>query len=100
MKAIIPVAGAGTKLRPHSYTQPKALIPLAGKTVLSIIIDQLKDAGINEFIFIVGYLGDKIRDHVKSKYPDLKTHYVQQIDRQGVGHAVELARNIVANDEV
>ncbi len=44
MKAIIPVAGAGTKLRPHSYTQPKALIPLAGKSVLSIIIDQLKQA--------------------------------------------------------
>jgi glucose-1-phosphate thymidylyltransferase len=100
MKAIIPVAGAGTKLRPHSYTQPKALIPLAGKTVLSIIIDQLRDAGINEFIFIVGYLGDKIRDHVKNKFPDLKAHYVHQVDRQGVGHAVELARNIVANDEV
>jgi UTP-glucose-1-phosphate uridylyltransferase len=33
MKAIIPVAGAGTKLRPHTYTQPKALIPIAGKTI-------------------------------------------------------------------
>ena len=65
MKAIIPVAGAGTKLRPHTYTQPKALIPLAGKTVLSIIIDQLREAGINEFIFIVGYLGEKIQDYVK-----------------------------------
>ena len=64
MKAIIPVAGAGTKLRPHSYTQPKALIPLAGKTVLSIIIDQLKTAGINEFVFIVGYLVDKIQDSI------------------------------------
>jgi glucose-1-phosphate thymidylyltransferase len=100
MKAIIPVAGAGTKLRPHSYTQPKALIPLAGKTVLSIIIDQLKTAGINEFIFIVGYLGDKIQDYVKLKYPDLIAHYVHQVDRQGVGHAVRLTRNIVNGDEV
>jgi glucose-1-phosphate thymidylyltransferase len=100
MKAIIPVAGAGTKLRPHSYTQPKALIPLAGKTVLSIIIDQLREAGINEFIFIVGYLGDKIQDHVKSKYPDLKAHYVHQVDRQGVGDAVRLTKTIVNNDEV
>jgi glucose-1-phosphate thymidylyltransferase len=100
MKAIIPVAGAGTKLRPHSYTQPKALIPLAGKTVLSIIIEQLREAGINEFVFIVGYLGDKIQDHVKHKYPDLKAHYVHQVDRQGVGHAIKLTRNIVANDEV
>jgi glucose-1-phosphate thymidylyltransferase len=100
MKAIIPVAGAGTKLRPHSYTQPKALIPLAGKTVLSIIIDQLREAGINEFIFIVGYLGEKIQDHVKAKYPDLKAHYVQQVDRQGVGHAIELTRAIVGDDEI
>ncbi len=100
MKAIIPVAGAGTKLRPHSYTQPKALIPLAGKSVLSIIIDQLKQAGINEFIFIIGYLGEKIQDYVKSKYPDLTSHYIHQIDRQGVGHAIRLTRNIVDNDEV
>ena len=100
MKAIIPVAGAGTKLRPHSYSQPKALIPLAGKTVLSIIIDQLREAGINEFIFIVGYLGEKIEDHVKNKYPDLQAHYVHQTDRQGVGHAIRLTRNIVNNDEV
>ncbi|MDP4264982.1 MAG: sugar phosphate nucleotidyltransferase [Bacteroidota bacterium] len=100
MKAIIPVAGAGTKLRPHSYTQPKALIPLAGKTVLSIIIDQLREADINEFIFIVGYLGDKIKDYVESRYPDLQAHYVQQIDRQGIGHAINLARGIVNNDEV
>ncbi len=100
MKAIIPVAGAGTKLRPHSYTQPKALIPLAGKTVLSIIIDQLQTAGIKEFIFIVGYLGDKIQDYVKAKYPGLKAHYVHQVDRQGVGHAIRLTRSIVNQDEI
>ncbi len=100
MIAIIPVAGAGTKLRPHSYTQPKALIPLAGKTVLSIIIDQLSGAGIKEFVFIVGYLGDKIQDYVKSKYPELKAHYIHQVDRQGVGHAIRLTRSIVNQDEV
>jgi glucose-1-phosphate thymidylyltransferase len=100
MKAIIPVAGAGTKLRPHSYTQPKALIPLAGKTVLSIIIDQMREAGINEFVFIVGYLGDKIRDYVQAKHPDIQAHYVQQIDRQGIGHAIQLAKTVVNNDEV
>ena len=64
MKAIIPVAGAGAKLRPHTYTQPKALIPVAGKTILSFIVDQLREVGITEFIFIVGYLGDKIQDYV------------------------------------
>lgn len=100
MKAIIPVAGAGTKLRPHTYTQPKALIPLAGRTILSIIVDQLKDAGINEFIFIVGYLGEKIQDYVKDTYPDITAHFVYQQERHGVGHAIQLTESIVQNDEV
>ncbi len=100
MKAIIPVAGAGTKLRPHTYTQPKALIPLAGKTILSIIVDQLKDAGITDFVFIIGYLGEKIKDYVQSNYPDLNTHFVTQNERQGTGHAIEITRELVGNDEL
>ena len=60
MKAIIPVAGAGTKLRPLTYTQPKALIPIAGKTILGVIVDQLIEAGVTEFVFVIGYLGEKI----------------------------------------
>src|SRR5206468_6758284 len=100
MKAIIPVAGAGTKLRPHTYSQPKALIPLAGKTVLSIIIDQLKEAGLREFIFIVGYLGEKIQDYVKEHYPDINSHFVYQNDRQGIGHAVQLTQGLVDHDEI
>ena len=55
MKAIIPVAGIGTKLRPLTYTQPKPLIPVAGKPIISFIIDQLLGAGVEEFIFIIGY---------------------------------------------
>lgn len=100
MKAIIPVAGAGTKLRPHTYTQPKALIPIAGKTILSFIVDQLHDAGINEFIFIVGYLGEKIQDYVKNTFPTLTCHFVYQNERQGTGHAIELTRSLVGTDEV
>lgn len=100
MKAIIPVAGAGTKLRPHTYTQPKALIPLAGKTILSIIVDQLKEAGITEFIFIVGYLGDKIQDYVLERYPDLQAHFINQGERHGIGHAIQLTKDIVGEDEV
>lgn len=101
MKAIIPVAGAGTKLRPHTYTQPKALIPLAGKTILSIIVDQLHDeAGITDFIFITGYLGEKIQDYVKTHYPHLNCHFIQQNERQGTGHAISLAKEIVGQDEV
>lgn len=100
MKAIIPVAGAGTKLRPHTYTQPKALIPLAGRSILSIIIDQLVEAGIRDFVFIVGYLGDKIQDYVKENYPSLNAHFVVQSERQGLGHAIYLTKEIVGEDEM
>lgn len=98
MKAIIPVAGAGTKLRPHTYTQPKALIPLAGKTILSINVDQMHEAGINEFIFIVGYLGEKIQDYIKEKYPQLTCHFIYQNERKGTAHAIYLAKQQVGDD--
>jgi glucose-1-phosphate thymidylyltransferase len=100
MKAIIPVAGAGTKLRPHTYTQPKALIPIAGKTVLSIIVDQLRSAGINDFVFVVGYLGDKIQDYVKETFEGINASFVLQGEREGLGHAVMLTKEIVGDDEV
>jgi glucose-1-phosphate thymidylyltransferase len=100
MKAIIPVAGAGKKLRPHTYTQPKALIPIAGKAVLGIIIDQLQKEGITEFVFIVGYLGDKIRDYIEKYHTDITAFFVQQNDRQGTAHAINLTKEIVQNDEV
>lgn len=100
MKAIIPVAGAGTKLRPHTYTQPKALIPMAGKTVLSVIIDQLRDNGVDEFIFIIGYLGNKIQNYVQQYYPKLKCHFVKQENRTGTGPAILLAKEIVGEEEV
>lgn len=100
MKAIIPVAGAGTKLRPLTYTQPKALIPIAGKTILSVIIDQLLDAGVTEFVFVIGYLGEKIQRYIAKTYPGLNCTMVNQADRRGIGHAIWLTKDAIQNDEV
>jgi glucose-1-phosphate thymidylyltransferase len=100
VKAIIPVAGAGTKLRPLTYTQPKALIPIAGKTILGVIIDQLVEAGVTEFVFVIGYLGEKIQRYIDKTYPDLKCTFVNQSDRRGTGHAICLTRTAVQDDEV
>jgi len=69
MKAVIPVAGAGTRLRPHTYTQPKPLIPVAGKPIISFIIDQLIGQGVTDFVFIIGYLGEKIQLYIEREYP-------------------------------
>ncbi len=93
MKALIPVAGAGTQLRPHTYTQPKPLIPVAGKPIISHIIDQLTEAGINDFAFVIGYLGEKIKNFIDDKYPGLQKQYIQQAERKGLGHAIWMARD-------
>ncbi|NDC43179.1 MAG: nucleotidyltransferase family protein, partial [Chitinophagia bacterium] len=100
MKAIIPVAGAGTKLRPLTYTQPKALIPIAGKTILGVIIDQLVDAGVHEFVFVIGYLGEKIQRYIERYYPYITCTFVNQNDRRGTGHAIWLTQEAVGSDEV
>jgi glucose-1-phosphate thymidylyltransferase len=100
VKAIIPVAGAGTKLRPLTYTQPKALIPIAGKTILSVIVDQLIDAGVQEFVFVIGYLGEKIQDYVAHQYPQLKCSFVSQNDRKGTGHAIWLTKDKIEDEEI
>ncbi len=99
MKAIIPVAGAGTKLRPHTYTQHKALIPLAGKPLLSYIIDDLSDNGVQSFAFIIGYLGEKIKQFVEEYHPDIEAQFIDQNERKGTAHAVGLAKDFIGSDE-
>ncbi len=88
MKVIIPVAGAGTRLRPHTYTQPKPLIPVAGKPIISFVIDQLVEVGITDFIFVIGHLGEKIRLYIENRYPELNKEFVSQNNRLGIGHAI------------
>jgi glucose-1-phosphate thymidylyltransferase len=100
VKAIILVAGAGTKLRPHTYTQPKALMPIAGKPILSFIVNQLLSGGIHEFIFVVGYLGEKIQEYITNTYPHLQCRFVYQTERKGTGHGILMAKDILDNEDV
>lgn len=88
MKAIIPVAGAGTKLRPLTYTQPKPLIPVAGKPIIAYIVDDLISAGITKFVFVLGYLGEKIKLFLDAHYPTISKEYVYQEPREGTAHAI------------
>lgn len=92
MKAIIPVAGMGIRLRPHTHTQPKALMHVAGKPILAHIVDELVGVGIDEVVFVVGYLGEKIESYVRERYANLQTHFIPQGEPLGNGHAVYVAR--------
>lgn len=94
MHVIIPVAGFGTRLRPHTYTKPKPLVQVAGNTVLGHILDMLKDVDVDEITFIVGYLGDQIEKYVEKHY-DFRTNYVEQKELLGQAHAIAMTREHV-----
>jgi len=99
MKAIIPLAGKGTRLRPHTLHTPKPLVEVAGRPVISYILDDLVDHGIREIVFIVGYLREVIRDYIASEYPQIRAHYVVQETQDGTAGAIKLAEPF-ADDEL
>ncbi|MFO7915601.1 MAG: sugar phosphate nucleotidyltransferase [Candidatus Krumholzibacteriales bacterium] len=100
MKAVIPAAGIGKRLRPHTYTRPKALVSVAGRPMLGHIIDSLIGMGVDELIPIIGYQGDLIRDYINSRYSGVKSDFVVQEEQKGIAHAVNLAREYADNSEV
>ena len=95
MKVVIPLAGFGKRLRPHTYTKPKPLISVAGKPVLGHILDKLIGLDIEEIIFIIGYLGDQISDYVTANY-DFPARYIEQEELLGQAHAIHLANEHVS----
>jgi glucose-1-phosphate thymidylyltransferase len=92
MKVVIPLAGTGKRLRPFTYTQPKPMIPVAGKPIIGHIVDELLSQGFDDFVFILGYLGNSIRQYIDKRYPELTCAFVQQDERKGLGHAIWMAR--------
>ncbi len=92
MKVIIPLAGFGTRLRPQTYTKPKPMINVAGKPVLGHLLDKIAGLDIDEYIFIVGYLGDQVEDYVNAEY-HLPARFVEQKEMLGQAHAIWLARD-------
>jgi len=87
----VPVAGAGTRLKPHTNTFPKVLLTVGHKPILGHIIDQLVEIGTPHIRLVTGYMGDKIRFYMQRAYPDLDVAYVEQPVPRGLGHAVWLA---------
>ena len=97
LKIFIPMAGWGTRMRPHTHNKPKPLVSVAGKTSLEHLMDMFKtlpDPENVEYIFIVGpFLGElQIPAFIKENYPDLKAHYVVQHEMKGQSHALWLGR--------
>ena len=95
-KIIIPMAGLGSRMRPHTWSKPKPLLPLAGKTVLDHSLDQFKtlpDLDKAEFVFIISpNQGDLIQKHMSRVHPEKKVHFIVQEEMRGQSHALWCAR--------
>jgi glucose-1-phosphate thymidylyltransferase len=91
MKVVIPMAGLGTRMRPHTYSRPKPLVNVAGQPMLKHLIDSLAPLGADEYIFIVGHLGDQIEAFITQHY-SFAAHFVVQEELIGQAHAIYLAR--------
>jgi glucose-1-phosphate thymidylyltransferase len=100
MKAVIPLAGKGTRLRPHTLTTPKPLVHVAGRPVMSYILDDLVELGVTEVVFVIGYLGEVVKEYVARAYPGITAHYVVQEIQDGTAGAVKLAQPFAGDDDL
>ncbi len=100
MKVIIPVAGFGTRLRPHTLTKPKVLLNVGGKPMIHYIIEQLvKEKIATSIVMVTGFLGDMIKEYLDDTFR-FKFTYVTQEEPKGLGHAVYCAKeSFLKNDE-
>lgn len=95
MKAVILLAGLGTRMRPHTWSKPKPLVPVAGKTILGHILDNLHGLEISEYIFVVGYLGEQIQAFMREQYPGIRARFVEQKEAHGQSQAIQLAHEFM-----
>ncbi|MHB1223512.1 MAG: sugar phosphate nucleotidyltransferase [Gemmatimonadaceae bacterium] len=95
MKVIIPLAGKGTRLRPHTHVTPKPMLRVAGKPVMDYILEDLERLGdIEQIVYITGHLKEKVEEHVHAT-SNIPSVFVEQLVQDGTAGAVALAREYV-----
>jgi len=98
VKVVIPLAGKGTRLRPHTHTTPKPLLRVGGQPVMSYIMRDLDAFGVHEAVFITGHLKDKVEAWVRAEWPGFTAHFVEQPVQNGTAGAVQLAEPFIDED--
>ena len=97
MQVIIPLAGKGTRLRPHTHLTPKPMLKVAGRPVMDYVMDRLEGLPVSELIFITGHLKEQVEAYATSRYP-IPSRFVEQKVQDGTAGAVDLARPYVKED--
>ena len=99
MKVIIPVAGIGSRLKPHTFTTPKPLMEVGGKTIIERVLEDVKKLNPTEIIFIVNYKKDMIEKYIKDNFKNLRCSFVEQENRDGDGDAIRCGLEKLTKDE-
>jgi glucose-1-phosphate thymidylyltransferase len=95
MKVIIPLAGKGTRLRPHTHVTPKPMLKVAGKPVMAYILEDLEKLGnVEQIIYITGHLKEKVEEYARTQF-DFPAVFIEQKVQDGTAGAVALARDYV-----
>jgi glucose-1-phosphate thymidylyltransferase len=98
-KAVIPAAGEGRRLKPHTHTTPKILLEVAGKPIIGHIMDRLLPARPDEVIVVVGAQGEQVKRYLTSEYR-CPFRFVRQTDPKGLGDAVYRAKESFAGEPI
>jgi len=94
----MPVAGKGTRLRPHTHVTPKPLLKVGDKPVMAYILDDLRELGVNQAVLVTGHLKEKVEAWMGAEYPDFRASYVEQVEQNGTADAIGLAEPFVHED--
>ncbi|MDX1577952.1 MAG: sugar phosphate nucleotidyltransferase [Gemmatimonadota bacterium] len=95
MQAIIPLAGKGTRVRPHTHSRPKPLLRVANRPVLSYVVETLAEHGVDEIIAITGHLAPQIEEYLAAEHGDVAVRFVEQVEQRGTADAIGLAEPYV-----
>lgn len=94
----MPVAGKGTRLRPHTHVTPKPLLKVGDKPVMGYIMDDLRELGVHQAVLVTGHLKEKVAAWMAAEYPDFQAEYVEQVEQNGTADAIRLAEPFVHED--
>ncbi|MDP2765863.1 MAG: nucleotidyltransferase family protein [Candidatus Methanoperedens sp.] len=101
IKVVIPAAGAGKRLFPHTFTKPKPMVYIAGKPIIGHILDRMIDVEPEEIILVVGYKKEQIMSYVDKHYSGLfNIRYIDQDEQLGLGHSIYVARDAIGDSDI
>ena len=98
MKAVVLAAGKGVRMAPLTNDRPKALVELAGKTLIERVLEIFAGAGVKEVLIVTGHLGEMVEEKLGQEFDGMKIKYVNQAEQSGTANAIGLAKEFVGSE--